>query len=206
MKAAEKLYQGRTAVYRADLKTDRVYMLAEVSPQESITINTNTNPKDGADTRTDYTIEDSKELSGTYYLYGKSWADRDNQYRILQGWARKGIEVVVKGFSKLAHCYITGIGKSSDIPYKNVLTLQLTFTYSMKYPIKYSKQKKKSKSLGKTSTTKGKPAKHKYVKVKAGVTLIEIARDKGLKISEIKKLNKKVGDLSLKPGQEVRIQ
>lgn len=204
--AAKKIYQGQTAVYRADFKTSRVYMLAEMQPQESISIDMNTNPKDNADTRTSYTVENSKELSGTYYLYGKSWADRDAQYRILQGWARKGVEVAVRGFSKLAHCYLESVGKSSETGLKNVLALQLTFKYSMKYPIEYAKTKKKSKSLGKTVTKRGIETTHKVVKVKSGTTLLEIARQKGVKYSEIKKLNKKLGDLSLKPGQEVRFE
>ncbi|EEI19974.1 hypothetical protein HMPREF0497_1228, partial [Lentilactobacillus buchneri ATCC 11577] len=106
--------------------------MGEADPSETNDQDVPTYEVDNADTRTNYSVRNSKQLSGTYYLYGKSISDCDTQYEILQGWARKGVEVVVKGFSKWAHCYLSSVGKTANTAgNKNSLQLSLTFTYSM---------------------------------------------------------------------------
>ena len=188
--AAKKLYQGRTAVYRSDLMSSRVFMLAEMAPSENVNIDVNANPVDSSDPRTNYTVEESKELSGTYYLYGKSFTDRDQQYSILQGWARKGYGVAVRGFSQLDHCKLQTVTKTVDTPYKNVLELNLTFSYVLPAKIDYAKTKSKSKSKAKTGKTKGKSKQTKrVVKLKPGMTLLEIARKMDVPYSDLKKKN-----------------
>lgn len=203
--AAKKKYQGRTALYRTDKKTSRVFMLAEMSPSETVSIDVPTNPVDNSDPRTNYTVEDTKELSGTYYIYGTSFEDCDKKYAILQGWGRKGIELTISGFSKLKHCKIQSVGKARDAPYKNVLEIPLTLSYILPSKIDYAKTKKKTKSKAKTSKKKGtsKSAK-RFTVVKKGETLLEIARKTDVPYSTLKKLNQKVGDTSLHSNEIVR--
>lgn len=199
-------WMGQTALYRTDCKTDRLYMLAEMQPSETVSFDVNQNPVDDSDPRSNYTVEDSKELTGTYYLYGKSFEECDRNYKIIEGWGRKSVELSIRGFSKLKHCKISSVGKAVDTPYRNVLELPITLSYVLPAKIDYAKTNKKTKAKAKTGKKKGtsKSTKRSVV-VKKGETLLEIARKANVKYSEIKKMNAKDKDLSLKSGETVRV-
>ncbi|VDG31413.1 hypothetical protein (plasmid) [Lactobacillus brevis] [Lactiplantibacillus mudanjiangensis] len=179
-----------TAIYRADLKTSRVFLFGEASPNETDEQDLPTHPVDKSDPRINYGSRNSKQLSGTYYLHGSSFSKLDAQFVILQGWARKNVEVVVRGFSKWNHAYLASVSKTMDEPYKDTLAIQLTLQYAEKAHIKYAKKSKKkskasaSKKKGSSKSTK------KYVTVKAGMTYWGIAQKYNVSVSSLEKMNK----------------
>ncbi|MFC6180352.1 LysM peptidoglycan-binding domain-containing protein [Lactiplantibacillus daowaiensis] len=179
-----------TAVYRADKKTSRVFLLGEVSPSESVEQNHVTHSVDAKDTRITHGNRSSKQLSGTYYLHGKSFREMDKLYNIFQGWQRKNIELEVRGFSRWNHAYISSIGKTMDAPLKNVLAIPITFDYEMRAHIKSakkSKKKTKASASKKRGSTKSKKA---YVTIKSGMTYWWISQKYGVSISWLEKNNK----------------
>lgn len=179
-----------TAVFRADYKTSRVFLMGEVSPSESIDQNHTTHTVDGKDSRITHGSRSSKQLSATYYLLGDSFSKLDQQYRIFEGWQKKNVELIVRGFSKWNHAYISSIGKTMDTPYKNVLALPITFDYEMPAHIKMAKKsKKKTKAAAKKKKGSSKSSK-KYVVVKSGMTYWWIARHYHVSISWLEKNNK----------------
>lgn len=191
---------GHTAIYRADLKTSRVFLLAEQQPSETNDSNVAQYPVDKADPRTNYQQRSSKTLSGTYMIFGETFEKANDQYEILQGWARKGIEVVVKGFSHWSHGYLQSVGKSRDTPYKNAIALTITFNYAQKAKISYKK-----KTKGKRDTKKGNSKRTaRTVTIKSGMSLYAIAKHYGVKVSELKKRNPKIG-LHPVQGQKVKL-
>lgn len=191
IKAAQKAgFQGHTAIYREDLATSRVFMFSEYSPSETNDQDVPTYAIDTADPRSNYSVRTSKQLSGTYYLHGKDFKSIDDQYEILQGWARKDVRVVVRGFSRWAHAYLQSVGKQGDNAYHNALALSITFQYGMEDSIEVVKKKSKKKSKAKAGTKKGSSkSKARYVFVKAGSSLASIAKKQGFSYSELKKLN-----------------
>lgn len=119
-------------------------MLGEFDPSETNDQDVPTNEVDKSDPRTNYSVRNSKQLSGTYYLFGKSFSDCDKQYEILQGWARKGVEVTVRGFSKWNHAYLSSVGKTAyTAGNKNSMQLSITFTYARKDKVAYAKKRLK---------------------------------------------------------------
>lgn len=192
IKAAKKKYSGQTAIYRADLKTSRVFMLGEFDPSETNDQDVPTNAVDKSDPRTNYSVRNSKQLSGTYYLFGKSFSDCDKQYEILQGWARKGVEVTVRGFSKWNHAYLSSVGKTAyTAGNKNSMQLSITFTYAKKGKVAYAKKKTKKKSKSSTGAKTGtKKTTHKTVTVKSGMTYWSIAQSHNVSVSSLEKMNK----------------
>ena len=151
-----------------------------------------TNEVDNSDPRTNYSVRNSKQLSGTYYLFGKSFSDCDKQYEILQGWARKGVEVTVRGFSKWNHAYLSSVGKTAyTAGNKNSMQLSITFTYAKKDKIAYAKKKTKKKSKSSTGAKSGtKKTTHKTVTVKSGMTYWSIAQSHNVSVSSLEKMNK----------------
>ena len=191
---------GHTAIYRADLKTSRVFLLAEQQPSETSDSNVAQYPVDNADPRTNYQQRSSRTLTGTYMIFGDSFTKADDQYLILQDWARKGIEVAIKGFSRWTHGYLQSVGKSRDVPYKNAIALTLTFNYAQKAKISYKK-----KTKGKQDTKKGNSKNTKNtVTIKSGMSLYAIAKHYGVKVSELEKRNPKIG-LHPVQGQKVKL-
>lgn len=191
---------GHTAIYRADFKTSRVFFLAERQPSETSDSNVAQYPVDKSDPRTNYQQQSSKTLTGTYMIFGDTFAKADDQYSILQGWARKGVEVAVKGFSRWTHAYLQSVGKSRDIPYKKAIALTITFSYAQKAKISYKK-----KTKGKRDTRKGNSKSNKNtITIKSGMSLYAIAKHYGVKVSELKKLNPKIG-LHPVQGQKVKL-
>lgn len=197
--AAKKKYKihknvylnGLTTIQRADAMTSRVFILGESDPSETNDQDVPTNEVDNSDPRTNYSVRSSKQLSGTYYLFGKT-SDLDTQFEILQGWARKGIEVTVRGFSKWAHAYLSSVGKTANTAgNKNSLALSLTFTYAMKSKIDYAKKKSKKKTKSSSTKKSGtKKTTHKTTTVKTGMTYWSISQKTGVKVSKLEKLNK----------------
>lgn len=183
---------GQTAVYRADLKTSRVYLLGEVDPSETNDQDVPVYAVDKGDTRTNYSVRSSKQLSGTYYLFGNSLEDCDTAYEILQGWARKGVEVVVQGFAKWAHCYLSSVGKTGyPAGNKRSMQLSITFTYSMKAKIAYAKKKTKKKAKSSTTKSSGtKKTTKKTITIKSGMTYWYVSQKTGVSVSTLEKLNK----------------
>ena len=191
---------GHTAIYRADLKTSRVFFLAEQQPSETNDSNVAQYPVDNSDPRTNYQQRSSRTLTGTYMIFGDTFAKADDQYSILQNWARKGVEVVVKGFSHWTHGYLQSVGKSRDTPYKNAIALTITFNYAQKAKISYKK-----KTKGKRDTKKGNSKRARnMVTIKSGMSLYVIAKHYGVKVSELKKRNPKIG-LHPVQGQKVKL-
>lgn len=191
---------GHTAIYRADLKTSRVFFLAEQQPSETNDSNVAQYPVDNSDPRTNYQQRSSKTLTGTYMIFGDTFAKANDQYSILQGWARKGVEVAIKGFSHWTHGYLQSVGKSRDTPYKNAIALTITFNYAQKAKISYKK-----KTKGKKDTKKGNSKSTKNtVTIKSGMSLYAIAKHYDVKVSELKKRNPKIG-LHPVQGQKVKL-
>lgn len=179
-----------TAVYRADYKTSRVFLLGEVSPSESIEQNHVTHSVDAKDTRITHGSRSSKQLSATYYLHGNSFKEMDELYEIFEGWQRKNIELEVRGFSRWKHAYIASIGKTIDTPYKNVLALPITFDYELRAHIKSAKKSKK-KTVASSGAKKGtSKSPKKYVTIKSGMTYWWISQKFGVSISWLEKNNK----------------
>lgn len=177
-----------TAVYRADCKTSRVFMLGEVDPNENNDQNHVTHSVDAKDSRITHGSRSSKQLSGTYYLKGNSFREMDNLYAILQGWQRKNIELVIRGFSRWNHAYISSIGKTTL--YKNALTLPVTFDYELRAHIKSAKKSKK-KTIAAASPKKGtSKSTKKTVTIKSGMTYWWVAQHYNVSISWLEKHNK----------------
>lgn len=187
--AANK-YHGHTAVYREDLMEDRVFMLGEYSPSESNDQDVPLTTVDKGDPRSNYSVRNSKTMTGTYYIFGDSFEDCDKKYHDLQTWARKGIKVVLKGFARWKHCYMTNVSKSGDTPYKNALSCSITFSYVLEAPITYIKKKTKKKSKSKDTKKSGKnKSKTTTMRIPKGGTLYVTHKEIGAAVSYLKKLN-----------------
>lgn len=183
-------YHGHTAVYRADLMENKVFMLGEFSPSESNDQDVPLTTVDKDDPRSNYSVRNSKTMTGTYYIFGKSFEDCDKQFHDLQTWARKGYKVVLKGFARWKHCYLTNVSKSGDTPYKNALSCSLTFSYVLEAPITYIKKKTKKKSKSKDGKKSGtSKSKYRTVRVPIGGTMYSIHVATQTDFSKIKKLN-----------------
>jgi len=198
---AGKLLKPQTAVWRADLKTDTVVFLGEISPTETNDADGPTNAVDSGDPRTNYLIRSGKTLSGTYYLFGTGgtdsdsrWANVDKHYDSLQKWQRWGLEVCIRGFSKWKHGYMTSIGKVSEN--KDIGAVQLSISFSYKKPanLVYRQKKTKAKSKGKKTTKSGKKSTSsktaKSHTIKSGDTYSALAKKYGVSVSSLEKANK----------------
>lgn len=212
-----KFLAPQTALWRADLKTDSVCFLGEVSPTETDDADGPTDAVDHADPRTNYLRRSGKSLSGTYYLYatgGKDmterWANLDKHFDSLQKWQLWGLELCIRGFSKWKHVYMTSIAKVSENKDKTALQLSITFSYKKQANLVYRKEKSKTNSKGKTtkksgSATKKNPGRAKSYTVKSGDTLWAIARKYGTTVSKLEKDNPKAGNL-IYPNQKLVIK
>lgn len=212
-----KMLKPQTAIWRADLKTDSVCFLGEVSPTESNDADGPTNAIDNADPRTNYLRRSSKTLSGTYYLMTTGgtdrlsrWANLDKHFDSLQKWQLWGLELCVRGFSKWKHVYMTNISKVSENKDRTGLQLNITFNYKKTATLVY--RKKKSKTNGKGTTTrksgtssKSKTAKTKGHTLKAGDTLWGLAKKYGTTVSALRKANPKVSK-TMAVGQKLVIK
>lgn len=191
---AKNKYVGHTGVYRADYMEDKVFMLGEFSPSESNDQDVPLTTVDEGDPRSNYSVRTSKTMTGTYYLFGKSFSDEDKQFHELQMWARRGYLVGLSGFAKWKQAYMTNVSKSADTPYKNALACTITFSYVLKAPITYIKKQTKKKSKAKTTKTKGtSKSKTTTMRLPAGGTLYVSHKEIGAAVSYLKKLNPDVG-------------
>ncbi|MCT3598882.1 LysM peptidoglycan-binding domain-containing protein [Levilactobacillus brevis] len=199
---------GQTALYRADLMSSVVYFLGEVQPTEtdasdvvSIGVD-NSDPRAGKSTRT------SKELSGTYYVFGNTYADACKQFNAIQKLQRLDTEFIIKGFSNWNHTKISSISKTvSGIPRENALELSITFTYVKPAKVLYGKSKKSTKSKGATKGAKNRgtdKGKYSTYTVKSGDTYWALAQKKGTTVATLTKLN---GDWhkTMFPGHKLKI-
>lgn len=137
---------GQTALYRADLMSSAVYFLGEVQPTETDTNEVSSIGVDNSDPRAGKSTRTSKELSGTYYLFGKNYAAVCKQFNAIQKLQRTDKEFVIKGFSNWNHVKISSLSKTvSGTARENALELSITFTYVKQAKILYGEKKKKTK-------------------------------------------------------------
>lgn len=193
-KQKKKPVAPQTAIYRADKKSSKVWFLGEVAPTETNTNDIPTHGVDRSDPRAGKSVRTSKELSGTYYMFGKSFAAIDKQYVALQKWQRYDYELVIRGFSKWDHVKISSIGKTVSTAHKNVIELNIQFEYvkpgSVLYKKKKSAKKSKKNSSGKKDKKTG-SSKSKYISytVKYGDTYYALAQKHGTTVAVLTKLN-----------------
>ncbi|WP_282803991.1 hypothetical protein [Secundilactobacillus kimchicus] len=188
---------GHTAIYRADKMEDTVWFLGDVDNSETDTNDIASNPVDKGDPRSRYSRRSEKSLTGTFYLFGAGEKDVDSKFNDFQKWQRYGLELEVRGFSKLAHVRISDITKNKF--YRNGLQMTITFKYVLPQNIlekkkKHSKGSRRNTSKGKQPTRKGTGGSQtakRYVTTKAGLnTYAEIAKKTGVSIKSLMKLNK----------------
>lgn len=184
---------GQTALYRADLMKSTVFFLGEVTPTETNTNETTSIGVDRSDPRAGKSTRTSKELSGTYWLQGKNYADVSKQFTALQKLQRIDTEFAIRGFSHWNHAKISSISKTvSGVPKEDALELSITFEYVKPAKILYEKKKKKTKNKGavkstkKTGTDSGKYRSHT---VKSGDTYWDLAQKFHTTVAELTKLN-----------------
>lgn len=185
---------GQTAIYRADLMSSAVYFLGEVQPTETNTNEVTSIGVDNSDPRAGKSTRTGKELSGTYYLFGKDYAAVSKQFAAIQKLQRTDTEFVIRGFSNWNHAKISSISKTvSGVPRDNALELSITFTYVKQAKILYAKKKKpKSKKKGATKGSKktgnGK-SKYRSYTVRSGDTYWDLARKYKTTVATLTKLN-----------------
>lgn len=121
---------GYTALYRADLKENTVFFLSEVSPNEQSQFDVPTHSVDSDDPRTNYVHENSRQLSGTYWLAGNDLADCNRQYDNLLNLAKSGVKFAIDGFSKWSTANIVSLQKQTDSAIGNALQLSIQFNYA----------------------------------------------------------------------------
>lgn len=199
---------GQTVIYPADLMSSVVYFFGEVQPTETNTSEITSVGVDNSDPRAGKSTRTSKELSGTYYLFGKSFADCDKKFSNLQKLQRIDTEFIMRGFSNWNHVKISSLAKTvSGLPRENLLELSITFTYVKQARILYNKAKKKTKKKGSTKGSKKKgSSKSKYRShvVKSGETYWGLARKYKTSVATLTKLNgswKK----TMFPGRKLKI-
>lgn len=184
---------GQTALYRADLMSSVVYFLGEVQPTETDTSEVTSIGVDNSDPRAGKSTRTSKELSGTYWLFGKSYAAACKQFNAIQKLQRLDTEFVIKGFSNWNHVKISSISKTvSGLARSNALELSITFEYVKQGKILYGKAKKKTKKKGAVKSTKKKGSdkgKYKSYTVKSGDTYWGLAQKNHTTVATLTKLN-----------------
>lgn len=121
---------GYTAIYRSDLKDNTVFFLSEQSPSEQSSFNVPTHPVDSDDPRTNYVSESSRQLSGTYWLFGDSLDDCNQQYEKLLNLAKSGVKFAIDGFSKWGTANIASLQKQIGENAGNALQLSIQFNYA----------------------------------------------------------------------------
>lgn len=205
---------GQTAIYRADKMKSTVYFFGEKDPSESNNNNVASKAVDNGDPRSRYSRRDTKELSGTYIMFGKDPADLDKKFDAFQKWQRYGYEVCVRGFSKWAHVQMAQVTKGTL--HYNALEVTIQFDYVKQQKIQFKRKKAKSgsskskkKTVGAKSTKKG-TGKSKtgklYVTVKSSKdTMYAVSQTKNVALSTIEKLNAK-DPTKLQIGDKIRYQ
>ena len=193
-KQKKKVLAPQTAIYRADKKSSKVWFLGEVNPTETNTNDISTHAVDQDNPRAGKSSRTSKELSGTYYMFGKSFEAIDKQYDALQKWQRYDYELVVRGFAKWNHVKIASIGKTVSTAHKNALELSIQFSYVKPGAVLYKKKKTAKKSKKNVSGKKGKKtgsskSKYRIYTVKYGDTYWGLARKYGTTVATLTKLN-----------------
>ena len=199
---------GHTALYRADLMSSTVYFLGEVQPTETDTSEVTSIGVDNSDPRAGKSTRTSKELSGTYYLFGKNFAAACKQFNAIQKLQRLDTEFVIKGFSNWNHVKISSISKTvSGVARDNALELSITFEYVKQANILYGKAKKKTKKKGaKKGSKKGGTDSGKYRShtVKSGETYWGLAQKFKTTVATLTKLNGKYTK-TMFPGHKLKI-
>uniref|UniRef100_UPI002FDAE80B hypothetical protein n=1 Tax=Lactobacillus acetotolerans TaxID=1600 RepID=UPI002FDAE80B len=84
---------GKTSIYLADKSKDTVFFFGEKEPSETDSSDVDSHAVDSGDPRSRYNRRNSKELTGTYFLFGKDYADIDKKFDAFQKWQRYGYEV-----------------------------------------------------------------------------------------------------------------
>lgn len=184
---------GHTALYRADRMSTVVYFFGEVQPTETDTSEVTSIGVDNADPRAGKSTRTSKELTGTYWIFGKNPAAVYKQFADLQKLQRLDTEFIIRGFSNWNHVKISSIAKTvSGLARENALELSITFTYVKQANILYAKKKKKTKKKGATKSTKKKGSdkgKYRSHTVKSGDTYWGLARKYHTTVATLTKLN-----------------
>ena len=199
---------GQTALYRADLMSSVVYFFGEIQPTETDSSDVTSIGVDNSDPRAGKSTRTSKELSGTYYLFGNTYAAACKQFNSIQKLQRLDTEFIIKGFSNWNHAKISSISKTvSGLAHSNLLELSITFTYVKPAKVLYGKSRKSTKSKGATKGAKNRgtdKGKYSTYTVKSGDTYWALAQKKGTTVATLTKLN---GDWhkTMFPGHKLKI-
>lgn len=201
---------GKTSIYLANKTKDTVFFFGEKEPSETDSNDVDSHAVDNGDPRSRYSRRNSKELTGTYFLFGKSFSDIDKKYDAFQKWQRYGYEVVVRGFSRWGHAQISQIVKGAA--HQNAIELTITFDYAKKGLIMFKRKKAKSGSTKSSKNNKGSKTKNsgtskskrKYVTVRsARDTMWAVSVAKKVSLKTIEKLNPKLVPTQLHVGDKI---
>ncbi|GAX05465.1 hypothetical protein IWT25_00771 [Secundilactobacillus pentosiphilus] len=201
---------GKTSIYLTNKSKSTVFFFGEKEPSETDSNDVDSHAVDNGDPRSRYSRRNSKELTGTYFLFGKDFADIDKKFDAFQKWQRYGYEVTVRGFSRWGHAQISQVVKGTV--HQNAVEVSITFNYAKKGEIMFKRKKAKSGSSksknnnkgSKTKSTGSSKGKHKYVTVRSSRdTMWAISVAKKVSLRTIEKLNSKLKPTQLHIGDKI---
>ncbi|WP_203648887.1 hypothetical protein [Secundilactobacillus yichangensis] len=201
---------GKTSIYLTDKSKDTVFFFGEKEPSETDSNDVDSHAVDNGDPRSRYSRRNSKELTGTYFLFGKDFADIDKKFDAFQKWQRYGYEVTVRGFSRWGHAQISQIVKGTV--HQNAIEVSITFDYAKKGEIMFKRKKAKSGSSKSKNNNKGPKTKstgsskstRKYITVKsARDTMWALSVAKKVSLKSVEKLNPKLVPTQLHVGDKI---